>query len=261
MNLYTQLAISACVLILLFTLCSVVSERIKNYGIVDVVWSYSFSLVALICFFLSPGFFERKVLISLIAVVWSIRLGTYLFIRVSHHHPKEDSRYAQLRTDWSENLKLKMAAFFQLQALTVIVLSLPFYLISSNKTTHIELIEILGFSLWIIAIAGETLADIQLAKFKKNPLNSSEVCSEGLWRYSRHPNYFFEWLIWVSYFIIACGSPYGWLSIISPISILYLLLKKTGVPMVEEQALRKRREKYTAYQNSTSMFIPWFPKK
>ena len=261
MNLFVQIAISACILIPLFAICSAVSERIKNYGIVDVVWSYSFSLVALICFFISPGFFTRKVLISLIATLWSLRLGTYLLIRVSNHHPKEDSRYAQLRTDWNKNLKLKMAAFFQMQAITVIILSIPFYLISSNSTAYIKAIEVLGVLLWIIAIAGETLSDIQLAKFKKNPLNNSEVCSEGLWRYSRHPNYFFEWLIWVSYFIMACGSPYGWISIISPISILYLLLKKTGVPMVEEQALKKKREKYTAYQNSTSMFIPWFPKK
>jgi steroid 5-alpha reductase family enzyme len=260
MNLIALLVISLLILIFLFGICSIIAERIKNYGIVDILWSYAFGLLVLICFFLAKGSNNRKILITALVLVWSIRLGTHLLIRVSNHHPKEDTRYSQLRLDWSENLVFKMACFFQIQAISVIILSIPFYIISQNTTKGLNSFEILGSSIWIIGVAGESLADIQLAQFKKVPGNRHEVCNQGLWKYSRHPNYFFEWIIWVSYFIIACGSPYGWISIISPITILYLLLTKTGVPMAEKQSLISKKEKYAAYQKTTSVFFPWFPK-
>jgi steroid 5-alpha reductase family enzyme len=113
----------------------------------------------------------------------------------------------------------------------------------------------------LIAIAGETLADAQLAAFKRDPANRGGVCNVGLWRYSRHPNYFFEWLIWMSYFIFALASPFGWIAIVGPASILWLLIRVTGIPMAEEQSLRSRGDAYRRYQQATSAFIPWFPKR
>ena len=116
-------------------------------------------------------------------------------------------------------------------------------------------------ALWFVAVAGEALADAQLAAFKRNPANRGGVCAVGLWRYSRHPNYFFECLIWVSYALFAFGSPGGWLALIGPAAILYLLLRVTGIPLTEEQSLRSRGEAYRRYQETTSAFLPWFPKK
>lgn len=260
MNLIAVLVISFLILIFLFGICSIIAERIKNYGIVDILWSYAFGLLVLICFFLAEGSNNRKILITALVLVWSIRLGTHLLLRVSNHHPKEDTRYSQLRLDWSENLVFKMACFFQIQAISVVLLCTPFYFIFANASNNLGYIEIAGSLLWVIGVAGESIADLQLSRFKNNPLNHKEVCSQGLWRYSRHPNYFFEWIIWVSYFIIACSTPYGWLSIISPAIILYLLLTKTGVPMAEKQSLLSKKEKYSNYQKTTSVFFPWFTK-
>jgi steroid 5-alpha reductase family enzyme len=114
--------------------------------------------------------------------------------------------------------------------------------------------------LWIISVMGEAIADQQLANFKRDPANKGKVCDTGLWGYSRHPNYFFEWLMWVSYFVFALESPYGYIAIISPAIILYLLLKVTGIPLTEEQSIRSKGEAFKKYQAKVSVFVPWFKK-
>ncbi|MEO5959624.1 MAG: DUF1295 domain-containing protein, partial [Opitutaceae bacterium] len=121
-------------------------------------------------------------------------------------------------------------------------------------------LEIGGAALWLVAIGGEALADAQLAAFKRAPANKGQVCDTGLWRASRHPNYFFEWLVWVAYFVFALASPWGWFAIVGPASILYLLLRVTGIPMTEEQSVRSKGDAYRRYQQTTSAFIPWWPK-
>ncbi|MBC7864198.1 MAG: DUF1295 domain-containing protein [Bacteroidia bacterium] len=115
--------------------------------------------------------------------------------------------------------------------------------------------------LWFLCICGEGLSDLQLKLFKKDPANKGKVCQKGLWNYSRHPNYFFQLMIWVSVLIFALGSKYGWIAVVCPLSIGYLIFKVTGIPMTEEQALRSKGEAYKEYQRTTSAFIPWFKKK
>lgn len=147
-----------------------------------------------------------------------------------------------------------------MQALSNVVLSIPFLFACVNPSPELSILEKGAAILWLVSITGEAVADRQLQVFKKNPANKGKVCDVGLWNYSRHPNYFFEWMIWVSYFLFACASPYGWLSIICPVSILYLLFKVTGIPMTEEQAIRSKGEAYKKYQQTTSAFVPWFKK-
>jgi steroid 5-alpha reductase family enzyme len=122
-------------------------------------------------------------------------------------------------------------------------------------------LEWAGAALWLIAISGEALSDAQLSWFKRSPANRGQVCDAGLWRYSRHPNYFFEWLIWVSYFLFASAAPWGWVSILSPACILFLLLRVTGIPATEEQSVRSKGDLYRRYQERTSAFVPLPPKK
>ena len=198
--------------------------------------------------------------VGVTALAWSLRLGTYLLRRVAHHHPREDQRYDQLRRSWSGNLGPKMFRFFQFQAVSVVVLGAAFLLAARNPAPGFTTLEIAGLALWLVAVLGEAVADAQLAAFKRRAA-PHEVCDRGLWRYSRHPNYFFECLIWVSYALFAFGSPGGWLALIGPAAILYLLLRVTGIPLTEEQSLRSRGEAYRRYQETTSAFLPWFPKK
>ena len=245
----------------LFALLYAVARRMDNYGIVDIAWSYAFGALATLYALLGPGWPARRALIAAMAVMWSTRLGTHLFIRVMGHHPVEDGRYVQLRHDWAGNFAAKMFGFFQMQAVSVVLLGAAFLLACLNPAPALRPLELAGAALWLVAISGESLADAQLAAFKRDAANQGRVCDAGLWHYSRHPNYFFEWLIWVAYFVFAVASPWGWLAIVGPASILFLLLRVTGIPMTEEQSLRSRGDAYRRYQQTTSAFVPWFPKK
>ncbi|MDI1249024.1 MAG: DUF1295 domain-containing protein [Lacunisphaera sp.] len=244
-----------------FALCYVLARRIDNYGIVDIAWSYAFSVLAVFYAAFASGWPMRKALIATLAGLWSLRLGTHLYRRVMGHHPVEDGRYLQLRRDWVGNFAPKMFGFFQLQAGSVVLLGLPFFIICLNPAPQLHPLEIAGALLWLLAVGGEALADAQLAAFKRQPASRGRVCDTGLWRYSRHPNYFFEWLVWVAFFVFALASPGGWIALIGPASILFLLLRVTGIPLTEEQSLRSKGDAYRRYQQTTSAFVPWFPKK
>jgi steroid 5-alpha reductase family enzyme len=176
------------------------------------------------------------------------------------HHPQEDRRYADLRRDWGERTQRNMFWFFQMQALLLAILSVPGLLICLNSRPQLLPLEYAACLLWLIAICGESLADRQLQRFKANPVNRGAVCEIGLWRYSRHPNYFFEWCVWVAYFVFACASPGGWVTIYCPALMLFFLLRVTGIPMTERLSLESKGAAFAAYQGRTSVFVPWFPK-
>ncbi len=235
--------------------------RIKNAGVVDIFWAFNFSLIAVILYFLSSGSPARKMLICGMVFIWSMRLGIYLLIRVGSHLDTEEGRYKKLREEWAPNPDLKFFFFFQMQALSNIYLAIPFFLTAFNPNPEISILEYIGTAVWAISIVGEGVADAQLKMFKNNTANKGKVCDVGLWNYSRHPNYFFESMIWVGYFLVALNASYGWLGILSPLTILFLLFRLTGIPMTEEQSIRSRGDAYREYQRTTSVFVPWFKKK
>lgn len=234
--------------------------RIKNGGVVDIFWSYNFPVIAAILALIAEGFPLRVYLICGMVILWGLRLGTHLGNRVLGHIDEEEGRYAQLRKDWAPHEDRRLFWFFQAQAMSNVLLAIPFFIITANIGTQLSVFEYAGLVLWILALTGEALADWQLDQFKKKPENKGKVCDIGLWNYSRHPNYFFEWLIWMSYFVFALGSPYGYIAIVSPAIILYLLLNVTGIPATEEQSIRSKGELYKKYQKTTSAFVPWFKK-
>ncbi|MEO5825714.1 MAG: DUF1295 domain-containing protein, partial [Gemmatimonadales bacterium] len=151
-------------------------------------------------------------------------------------------------------------AFFELQAVLVAIFSLPFLFASFNPAPALTIIEVAGLGLAAIGVVGETTADLQMQSFKRDAPNRTTVCEVGLWRYSRHPNYFFESLVWWGFFLAALGSPYGWITIVCPLLMLHFLLKVTGIPLTEEYALRSKGDSYREYQRTTSRFVPWFRK-
>lgn len=235
--------------------------RIKNAGIVDIFWAFNFLVIAAIIWLLADGNIMRKMIVCSLASFWSLRLGIYLLIRVGSHLETEEGRYKQLRAEWAPNENLKFFIFFQMQAISNIFLAIPFFIITQNRNSEISVTEWIGAGLWFIAIIGEGLSDYQLKKFKKDPSNTGKVCEYGLWNYSRHPNYFFQLMIWISVFILALSSDYGWIAIMCPLAIGYLIFKITGIPMTEEQSIRSKGDLYKEYQRTTSVFIPWFKKK
>lgn len=258
MNTLALAGIATAAACLTFAAIYALSRRLNNYGVVDIAWSYAFAALATFYALSGSGWEIRRALIAAMAALWSLRLGTHLLVRVARHHPTEDTRYLQLRRDWAGNFHAKMFGFFQMQAVSVVALGLAFLVSVQNPAPHLHPLEIAGALIWLLALSGEALADAQLAAFKRDERHRGQVCDVGLWRYSRHPNYFFEWLIWVGYFVFALASPWGVLAIIGPAGILFLLLRVTGIPMAEEQSLRSKGDAYRRYQQTTSAFVPWF---
>lgn len=257
MNPAMPLLLSAALLVLLFIFTWRLSVQSENYSFVDVTWSLSFAPVVLLYAGLGDGWGPRRIAIAVLVASWSLRLGIYLWQRVASHHPDEDPRYAVLREKWTENRKRKFLSFFLAQALLVWLLTLPVFLICRNPSENFAALEIAGFAVWVIGLAGEGLADRQLKQFKANPSGDPKaICQEGLWRYSRHPNYFFQSLLWWGLFLIALPASWGWAAILGPLAMLYFLLRVTGIPLTEKLALQKRGEAWLKYQESTSAFIP-----
>jgi steroid 5-alpha reductase family enzyme len=233
---------------------------IRNAAIVDAGWAAALGILALYYAVAGPGYPARKWAIASMAGFWGLRLAAYLLLSRVVGQP-EEGRYVQLRKEWKNHLALRFLFFFEFQALLVAVLSLPFLLTCLNTRAPLGRVEKFAAGLWLVSMIGEVIADLQLNAFKKNPENHGKTYRAGLWKYSRHPNYFFEWLIWVSYAVFALASPWGWIGLISPALILYFLLGITGIAATEAQALRTRGNEYRAYQRTTSTFVPWFPKK
>ena len=244
---------------IVFSIAWLVQRRTGDAGIVDVFWPYSLGLAAAYLAMFAEGDAGRRWLMTLLALAWGIRLGTYVLTdRVLVGH--EDGRYAQMRKDWGDRFELYIFRFYQYQAASVFGLGVVFALIAANPAP-------LGLWGWfaglvvLVGIVGETLADRQLKAWRTNPVNKGKSCRGGLWAYSRHPNYFFEWLVWVGWALMALTTPaWGWLGLM-PALILFIAINYfTGIPPNEEQNLRSRPD-YAQYQIEVSSFFPWFPRR
>jgi len=231
-----------------------------NAGIVDFGWALGLALLAALYGALGPGYGPRRALMAAMGLFWGLRLAFHILTDRVIAKP-EDPFYRNLRAEWKSSAPWKFFFFFEFQALLDVVLATPFLIMSVNPAPGLTILEWMGFGLWVIALGGESLADRQLKHFKSNPANKGKVCQEGLWNYSRHPNYFFEWLIWMAYLTATLASPYGWVSIICPALMLYILLKVTGIPARETESVKSRGDAYREYQRTTSAFVPWFKKE
>jgi steroid 5-alpha reductase family enzyme len=251
---------AALILTALFLLTWRLSVLLDNYSLVDVTWALSFAPVAVWFALSGSGWPVRRLAVAAVVAAWSLRLGVYLWTRVAGHHPREDARYAVLRQKWAANPPRAFLWFFLAQALLVWLLMLPVFLTANRAVTRFETLEVAGLALWFVALVGEGVADAQLARFKQTNTDSVAVCDAGLWRYSRHPNYFFQSLLWWGLFLMALPAPWGWTAIVAPLAMLHFLLNVTGIPLTEKLALEKRGDVYAAYQRRTSAFVPWFRK-
>ena len=235
-------------------------QRLRHDAtIVDVGWSAGLGILSILYALDYPFSLDRPWTVALLAFLWSIRLAGYLLVnRVIGK--SEDGRYWSLRHRWGERAQIYFFFFFQMQVVLAVAFSLPILTAMANSALFGTIWDVIGFVIWLIAVGGEIMADRQLARFRRDPDNRGKVCQSGFWRYSRHPNYFCEWLHWWAYVFFAIGSPYWWISLIGPVLMLLFLLFITGIPATEAQAVASRGDAYRRYQRTTSAFIPWFPR-
>jgi steroid 5-alpha reductase family enzyme len=249
-------ALAVCAIMFLLWL---IHFPLRNAAIVDAGWAGGLALLGALYAVMGVGWAPRRMAIDFMALAWGLRLALYLLFTRVIGQP-EEGRYVQLRKQWRTNIPLKFLLFFEFQAVLCVVLAAPFLLASQDPAPAFSIFEYSAAALWLVAIVGEVTADMQLSAFKSNPANRGKTCRAGLWNYSRHPNYFFEWLIWVAFCLFAIDSKYGYLALVPPALMLYFLFRVTGIPATEAQALRTRGEDYMRYQESTSAFVPWFPR-
>jgi steroid 5-alpha reductase family enzyme len=249
----------AIVVFVMFSLW-LVQKRTNDAGIVDVGWSALLGILAIWYSIAVNGYGPRRWLVGALAGIWSFRLAMYLLVdRVISG--EEDGRYQAIRRNWSGNLQTFFFFFFQAQGLLDWGLAFTFLIAILNPAPELAWTDYLAVAVWLTAVLGESIADRQLQRFRRQAENRRQVCRTGLWRYSRHPNYFFEWLHWWTYVLLAVGSPYVWLTLAAPALMLFLILKVTGIPPTEARALESRGDAYREYQRTTSALIPWFPKE
>lgn len=228
----------------------------NNPSVVDVGWASGLTLSGLI--YLSQSALSmRTAILSTVLLMWGARLGGYLWwTRIRPKHV--DKRYAALSESWTIKKPLGFFINFQLQGLFIFIVSISWYFISLSPVKNISLIDGAGLIFFIFALGLESLADFQLQRFKKS--HPGQVCDQKLWRLSRHPNCFFEWLIWSSFIFFALTAPYGALSLFSPLA-LYVIMVFITIPITERESIKSKGQAYQEYQSRTPAFFPkisWF---
>lgn len=235
----------------------VIAQFIKDNSIVDIAWGVGFIIASGIAFAESGTFSFQNVLINILVLVWGLRLSAYIFIR--HLGKEEDYRYKEMRKEWGKNAALMaLIKIFLPQAVVMYLIVFPVLMVNINPHYEIQLTDIAGALIWLTGFFFEAIGDAQMYAFKKNPANKGKIIRHGLWKYTRHPNYFGEAVMWWGIFLIALPSGYWYFSVLSPVVITFLIIKVTGVELLEKKY--ESNPDYQDYIRTTSAFFPWFYK-
>ncbi len=254
MNYYLILAL---VLFIYMSLWFVVSVLKKRNDVADIAWGLGFVLVSWVSFLVAENFSLRAYLVNFVVSIWGFRLAWHIYGR--NKGKKEDYRYLAWREQWGTWFYFRSyLQVFLLQGLLLFLITLPVLFINKYAGPTLNFLDLLGLLVWLIGFLLEATGDWQLANFLKNPLNKGKLMQSGLWRYSRHPNYFGEVLQWWGIWLVAINVPLAALSLLGPITITLLILKVSGIPLLEEKMAS--HPDFAAYKNRTSIFVPLPPR-
>ena len=240
---------------------SALATRTGRSGLVDAIWSFSVGLGCLAASLwpLFPGdLTARRWLVAAMAAAWSARLGFYIVRR--RHAGGDDPRYADLKQSWGDDAPRQMFIFLQIQAVAAWPLVGAALLAAHSPAPSLELQDALATLVFAVGLIGEAIADRQMANFRADPGNRGRICEDGLWAWSRHPNYFFEWVCWLGYALMAADlggrSPWGWLAFAAPATMYVLLAHVSGVPPLDKHLARSRPEAFADYSRRVGAFWP-----
>lgn len=252
----------AVVLSLGMTLAWLAVTRGAKSGWVDAVWSFLVGAAG-VAVALAPvdgweGEPLRAGIVAAVAGIWSLRLGLHIVARTAGGG--EDPRYAALKEEWGDNWRARLFAFLQIQAAAAFLLATTIFLAARNPAPTFQWSDLAGIALLAVAVAGEGIADAQLSRFRRDPANKGKVCDIGLWGLSRHPNYFFQWLGWTGYAVVAIGPSgtwlWGWGSLAGPAFMYWLLTRASGIPPLEDHMMCSRGQAYADYRKRVNAFWP-----
>ncbi len=255
MNYFGALAIALFVYMNLWFIVSLIKKR---NDIADIAWGPGFALLAWTSLFISGNFGARGLLVSLLVSAWALRLAWHIYAR--NKGKEEDYRYVAWRRAWGKFFYLR--SYFQVyivQGVLLFVIALPLLFINRSAGGPISPLDMLGCLVWMVGFAFEAVGDRQLSSFMKNPKNKGKLMRYGLWKYTRHPNYFGEVTQWWGVWVISISAADAWITIAGPLTITFLILKVSGIPMLEEKM--EKHPEFEEYRRSTSMFFPWPPKR
>jgi len=226
----------------------------KDNSIIDIAWGLGFIVIALLILAIDGGYFARQLLITGLIILWGLRLSSNIFLRNSGR--PEDFRYKAWRKMWKKNFFLhSYFKIFILQGIVMFFVSIPIVLVNSSSKTGLFVLDYIGLSVWLVGFFFESVGDYQLRVFSQNKKNKGKILQSGLWKFTRHPNYFGESVMWWGIFIIALSVENGFVAIMSPVLITYLLVYVSGIPLLEKKY--KGNKKYEKYKEKTSSFIPF----
>lgn len=236
----------------------IISLMMRRNDVADVAWGLGFVLVAWISFILSDNWSARGMIIVALVSMWGLRLAWHIHAR--NTGKTEDYRYLAWRKEWGRWFYVRSyIQVYLLQGALVFFIAMPVFLIHANAGPDLGVLDVIGMLVWVIGFFFETLGDAQLARFIRNPAHAGQLMQSGLWAYTRHPNYFGEVTQWWGVWLIALAVPGGWMGIIGPMIITILILKVSGIPMLEKKM--ETHPTFAEYKRKTSVFIPMFPKR
>jgi len=236
-----------------------VALKVRDNSIVDVAWGGGFLVVVAAVTGRSGLASGRQILVTALVSVWALRLLLHIHTR-NRGRSGEDFRYRKWRETWGRWFVLRSyLQIFMLQGVVMWVVAAPILLVGSRGDRPLGPLDAAGSVVWLVGFLFETVGDWQLLRFKRSPASRGEIMTTGLWRFTRHPNYFGEVVVWWGLFLIALGAPHGWWALISPVTITFLLLRVSGIPMLE--AKYEGRADFDRYKATTNAFLPWFPKR
>ncbi|WP_430536590.1 DUF1295 domain-containing protein [Listeria rocourtiae] len=242
-----------------FTILFLWAQKLQNNSIVDLAWGPGFVIVAVYTYFFGGEMTLQGLIVTIFVFIWGMRL--FLHLAKRNIGKPEDYRYVNMRQRWGVRF-VKLKAYlnvFVLQGVLLYIISLPILLVNTTSAGALEWWNFVGIIIWVIGFFFEVVGDEQLRRFKKNPENKGKLIMTGLWKYTRHPNYFGEALSWWGIFLVSITGVVSLWGIIGPIIITLLLLFVSGVPLLEKKY--KDRPDFQAYAKRTSKFIPSIPKK